>query len=127
MIRGRVTENRAVLVELGIMDSGGRLWPIQAALDTGLTGDLSLPGNAIQRLGLPDLGQRDFTLADGTQSLMQAYSGSVFWHERLIQIVVIHSEGIPLIGMGLLWGSRVTMEAMDEGDVTIDEILSSCA
>ena len=122
MIRGRVDESGAVVIRVGIMDIRDRLWPIQAALVTGFTGDLSLPGDAIQRLGLPVLGQRDFTLADGARSLMNSYSGRVFWHERLSEVVVIQSEGAPLIGMGLLWESRVTLEAINEGEVVIEEI-----
>lgn len=122
MIRGRVDDSGAVLIRVGIMDIRNRLWPIQAALDTGFTGDLSLPGDVIQRLGLSALGQRDFTLADGVRSLMNSYSGRVFWHEGLSEVVVIQSRGTPLIGMGLLWGSRVTLEAIDEGEVVIEEI-----
>lgn len=122
MIRGSVTEGKAVLVEFGIMDNDGRIWPIQAELDTGFTGDLSLPPSAIQRLCLPNLGPRSFALADGTRTLMNSYSGRVFWHEQPIEVVVVQSDGVPLIGMGLLWGSRVTLEAMSGGNVIIEEL-----
>ena len=81
-----------------------------------------MPPNAIQRLGLPALGQRSFTLADGAHSLMNAYSGQVFWLKQSIEIVVVQSDGAPLIGMGLLWGSRVTLEAQSGGNVIIEEL-----
>lgn len=124
MIRGKVTGNKTALIRFGIMDSYGRLSPLEAILDTGFTGDLSLPLSAIHRLGLSALGQRAFTLADGTRSAMNAFSASVFWHESPRRVVVIQSEDEPLAGMGLLWGSRISLDALDGGNVTIEQIIS---
>ena len=91
-------------------------------MDTGFTGDVALPISAIRRLGLRRLGDRLFTLADGDRSIMNAYFGILFWHERPHDVVVIQSDGAPLIGMGTLWGSRVTLDALDDGGVIIEEI-----
>ena len=94
-------------------------------MDTGFTGDLSLPLNAIRRLGLSPLGRRFFTLANGERTSMNAYSGTLLWHERAQEVVVIQSGSAPLLGMGLLWGSRVTFDAMDGGGALIEEITSA--
>ncbi len=91
-------------------------------MDTGFTGDLALPTSAIRRLNLPRLGERIFTLADGRTTRMNAYSGTLLWHERPWDVVVIQSEAAPLIGMGLLWGNQVTFEALEGGGVIIEEI-----
>ncbi|MYE53880.1 MAG: clan AA aspartic protease [Chloroflexi bacterium] len=122
MIKGRVTEGKAVLVACGIMGGNGRMWPLEASLDTGFTGDLALPTSAIRRLGLPRLGERVFTLADGRRDAMNAYSGTLIWHERPLDVIVIQSDGIPLIGMGTLWGSQIILNAVDDGSVIIEEI-----
>ena len=53
---------------------------------------------------------------------MNAYSGTLLWHERPWDVVVIQSEAAPLIGMGLLWGNQVTFEALEGGGVIIEEI-----
>ena len=55
---------------------------------------------------------------------MNAYSGILFWHERPHDVVVIQSGGVPLIGMGTLWGSQVILNAEEDGDVVIQEIAS---
>ncbi|MCY4581025.1 MAG: clan AA aspartic protease [Chloroflexi bacterium] len=94
-------------------------------MDTGFTGDLTLPVSAIRRLGLPRLGERVFTLADGRRDSMNAYSGTLLWHERPLDVIVIQSDGVPLIGMGTLWGSQIILNAVDDGSVTIEEITSA--
>ena len=91
-------------------------------MDTGFTGALALPLSAVRRLELPVLGRRNFTLADGGISEMNAYTGTILWHERLRDVVVIQSKGAPLIGMDLLWNNRVTIEALVGGSVIIEEI-----
>jgi clan AA aspartic protease len=122
MIRGRVTDERAVVIPLGVLDNTGRSWPINAVVDTGFTGDVSLPTSTIRSLSLRPLGQRLFTLADGELSVMNAYSGRVLWHERQHDVVVIQSEDTAIIGMNLIWGNRVTLEARTDGDVSIEEL-----
>ena len=107
---------------MGILDSAGRSWPVNAVIDTGFTGDISLPTSTIRRLSLRPLGQRTFTLANGELSVMNAYSGRIIWHERPRDVVVIQSEDAAMIGMNLIWGSRVTLEARTDGDVMIEEL-----
>ena len=125
MIRGRVTVGKAMLIACEIMDNRSRLWPLEAYLDTGFTGDLALPINAIRRLGLPHLGERIFTLADGRTNAMNTYYGTLIWHERPRDVVVIQTDGAPLIGMGLLWGNQIILNAVDGGSVIIEEIVSA--
>ena len=122
MIRGRVTENKAVLIACGILDNNGSRWPLEAFLDTGFTGDLALPIAAIRRLGLPPLGERIFTIGGGGRATLNAYSGTLDWHERQLDVVVIQSDGAPLIGMGLLWGSQIIVNAIEGGSVIVEEI-----
>ena len=55
---------------------------------------------------------------------MNAFSATVFWHESQRRVVVIQSEDEPLAGMGLLWGSSISFEALDGGIVTIEQIIS---
>ena len=94
-------------------------------MDTGFTGDLALPINAIHRLGLPRLGERVFTLADGRTDTMNAYSGTLIWHGRPRDVVVIQTVGVPLIGIEMLWGNQIILNAVDGGSVIIEEIAST--
>ena len=53
---------------------------------------------------------------------MNAYSGTLIWHARPLDVVVIQADGAPLIGMGLLWGSQIIVNAIEGGSVIVEEI-----
>ncbi len=84
MIKGRVNANQQAMVSIDIMDSRGRPRPLEVALDTGFTGYLTLPGDSIQQLGLPSVGQRTFELANGEVFDFDTYLATVSWHGQLI-------------------------------------------
>ena len=54
----------------------------------------------------------------------QVYLGSVSWHGRPSDVLVLQSDSVPLLGMALLWGSRIAMDALDGGEVLIEELLT---
>ena len=96
---------------------------MDAILDTGFTGYLTLPTKSIEQLGLPSVGQRTFELANGELFEFEAYIATVSWYGRLRDALVLKSDSAPLLGMTLLWGSRVTVDALTDGEVTIQEIV----
>ena len=51
-----------------------------------------------------------------------AYLAAKSWHGSLRDALVLQSDSTPLLGMTLLWGSRVTLDAVTSGEVTIDEL-----
>ena len=122
VISGRVTSDQQALVAVDIFDGDGRPRSVEVILDTGFTGYLTLPQESIIHLGLPSVGQRTFELANGELFDFQVYLGSVSWHGRPSDVVVLQSDGAPLLGMALLWGSRVTMDALSDGEVGIEEL-----
>ena len=95
---------------------------MDVVLDTGFTGYLTLPTETIQRLGLSSVGQRTFELANGERFQFEAYLASVSWHGSLNDVLVLKSASDPLLGMTLLWGSRVVVEAQTGGEVMIEEL-----
>ena len=38
---------------------------------------------------------------------------------------MLESGSAPLLGMTLLWGSRIVVDALDNGEVTIEQVASS--
>jgi hypothetical protein len=50
------------------------------------------------------------------------YTARVSWHGRLKSILVADGAFTPVIGMGLMYGSRITIDAIDGGEVTIEEL-----
>ena len=122
MIRGRVTADITPIIRLEVLDGLGRSMPVAAVLDTGFNGDVSLPIPTIRSLQLRPMGQRRFTLADGEVSVMNTYLGRFNWHEEPLEVVVVDSQGTAMVGMNLLWGSRITIEALDDGDILIENL-----
>ena len=123
MIRGKVSGNQQALVTVEIMDGEGCPQSLEAILDTGFTGYLTLPTESIQRNGLPSVGQRTFELANGELFEFEAYLAGVSWHGRLSDTLALKSDSAPLLGMTLLWGSRITVDALTDGEVTIEELM----
>ena len=107
---------------MDIMDGEGRPRSVEVVLDTGFTGYLTLPSESIGQLGLRSAGQRTFELANGEMFDFQVYLGSVSWHGRPSDVLVLQSDSGPLLGMALLWGSRVTMDVLNDGDVAIEDL-----
>ncbi|MCY3925182.1 MAG: hypothetical protein OXG52_06695 [bacterium] len=125
MIRGRVSDDAQALITVEILDGEGRCRPLDFILDTGFTGYLTLPAESIRRLGLPAVGGRTFELANGELFEFEAYLASVSWHGRPTDAVTLKSDSAPLLGMTLLWGSRVIVDALSGGTVTIEELTSA--
>ncbi len=121
MIRGKVNQFQQAWITLAVMDSEDRLQELEVVLDTGFTGYLTLPPDAIRRLGLPSAGYRIFELANGEPFEFNTYRATVSWHGRLADALVLQSDSVPLLGMDLLWDSSVRLEAWADGEVIIEE------
>ena len=122
MHRGEVNTDELALVSVDVFGREGRHESLQAVLVTGFAGHLTLPGSTIERLGLRQAGQRNYELANGELYEFGVYLGSASWHGRSSDVLVLESESVPLLGMTMLWGSRVTVDAVAGGEVTIEEL-----
>ena len=125
MITGTVTENLDLQVTIEIANSNGGFEPLEVAMDTGFNGDLALPRDTIQNLGLTYRGQTSWTLATGEEVTMANYDGVVSWHGRSREVEVIETESESLLGMALLIGSKIAVDAQIGGDVVIEENLAA--
>ena len=122
MIRGSVSADQQAVVTIEIINGDGIPRLLEVILDTGFTGYLTLPSEAIEQLDLPFVGQRTFELANGELFRFDAYLAAVSWHGSLRDALVLQSDSTPLLGMTLIWGSRVTLDALTRGEVTIEEL-----
>ena len=120
-------DGREPLLPLGVLavpgDGGGdgRSLEIEAVIDTGFDGELTLPSGTIRRLSYPYVGSAGGTLADGSEVQFDYHEGRVLWHGIARPVAVIAAEGQPLIGMALLHGSRLKMDAVAGGEVLVEE------
>jgi predicted aspartyl protease len=121
MIQGQVTPDREAVVPIRLRGVQGQELEIDAVLDSGFTEWVALPATTIAALGFPFRGTMPMGLGDGSRIWMGIYDGLLLW-EGQDRPVVIHEADECLIGMALLTGSRVVLEVVDGGLVTIEPL-----
>lgn len=119
MITGSVTPEREAVIRLQIRDTTGTLADIEAVVDTGFNGFLTLPIAHVKSLLLPLQGTRDALLADGSTVRLDIYRATVLWDSQPRAVQILAAEGGPLVGMSLLYGYAVLIKVVDGGDVEI--------
>lgn len=119
MISGLVSAQREATVTLDLGEPLGRL---EAVIDTGFNGFVTLPEALIGKLSLARAGTRRAALGDGQIVELDVFLGKIPWHGQEREVLVLQAEGGPLIGMSLLWGSRLILEVTDGGRVTIEAL-----
>lgn len=123
MITGKITANREAIIELEVIGSNQRREKVEAVIDTGFNGYLTLPNNLIRYLNLQRAGSRHVTLGDGNVVVLDVYLAMVLWHGQQREVLALQADGGSLIGMSMLYGNRVMLEVIDDGDVTIVSLL----
>ena len=121
-IRGTVDAQLEARVSLPVRDGNGQFHSIEAVIDTGYDGHLTLLPETIQLLRLTRSVAISATLATGTQENLNTWRGQILWHNRLRPIRIVESPGDCLLGMGLLAGSQLTIQARVNGAVLIEEL-----
>src|SRR2546421_559758 len=122
MITGHVTSHLEARIDVFIEDDNGHSYSIDAAIDTGYSAYLPLSPQLVATLGLAWLYKRDVVLADGTNTLVNVFSGVVIWDGQPRRIDVDAVGASPIIGMKLLAGHEVRMRVVDGGPVWIDVV-----
>jgi clan AA aspartic protease len=120
MMTGRVTALREATLRLAVIGPDQRPQAVDAVLDTGFNGFLTLPSHVVRTLRLPFVGHRRATQGDGSIAVLDLYLATVLWHEQEREVLVLQADGGPLVGMALLYGSRVVLPIVDDGDVLIE-------
>jgi clan AA aspartic protease len=122
MMQGFVNQSCEAIISVVVGHSKARQQMVQTVIDTGFTGSLSLPISIIESLELPWIFRDSATLGDGSEVLFDMYRASIIWHGQYQVVDVAASEAEPLIGMSLLFGSKLYIEAVQGGIVTIEAI-----
>lgn len=121
MIAGAVKADEA-RIRVTVRGRRGREQEVEAVIDTGYTGALTLPPALIALLGLRWQSTQRATLADGSTCVFQVYVGKVVWDGKARQILVDEADTDPLIGMRLLRGHELKMQVRYRGRVTIKRL-----
>ena len=91
MITGRVTANREVVVELEVVSSNQEKEKVEAVIDTGFNGYMTLPSDLVNRLKLQLAGNRRATLGDGNTVVLDVYLAKVIWHSQEREVLVLQA------------------------------------
>lgn len=122
MVNGRVDVDLQIWVPIEVVDIYGTPHSTEAVLDTGFDGSLCLPRELINRLGWEPELPVVVMMANGERTAWDTWDGVVIWHNRVRDILVFEVEQQPLLGMELLSGSQLTIQAREGGQVLIEEL-----
>lgn len=119
MITGSVNKHYEAIVHLVVGGPQGQVEEIEAIIDTGFSGWLSLPTATIAQLGLPFRRRGRAFLADGSESIFDIYEGTVVWNGQMQRTPIDEADTAPLIGMQMLTGYELNIEVVTGGQVTV--------
>ena len=122
MMQGVVNQSCEATITLVISNTNRQTQLINAVIDTGYTGFLSLPRETIMALSLPWTGIDRGTLGDGSEVTFEVYAATVIWDGQYRDIPVNEAETDPLVGMSLLYGYDIHIRAVEGGSITIKAV-----
>ncbi|KAM3092393.1 clan AA aspartic protease [Phormidesmis sp. 146-12] len=121
MMRGRVNESCEATLPL-VIKNNAITQLVDAVIDTGFSGFLTLPTDIISTLGFSWEGWDVATLGDGISCTFEVYIGLVIWDGQYREIYINESETVPLIGMRLLRGYDLRIQTIEGGSVEIEPL-----
>jgi clan AA aspartic protease len=122
MMTGVVNADLEPLLRLTVRDAGGQPHDVEVVIDTGFNGFLTLPPALVAALGLSWLCRQQGQLADGSILPFDVYVATVDWDGQPRSVEVEAADAQPLLGMALLQGSELRIEARLSGPVTITRL-----
>ena len=120
MIQGVVNAFYEAVVTLPLQDPEGRTQDIEAVVDTGYSGFLTLPPVLIDDLGLPFAYMGQAFLANDAEVDFDVHYVTVLWDGQPRDIEADATGSTPLVGMLLLDGHSLTIEVESGGHVVIE-------
>jgi clan AA aspartic protease len=122
VISGHVTSTAEAVVPLRVRGPAGDEAGIEAVIDTGFTDYLTLPPVQIAQLGLLKMDALECEMADGRVVAMESFLAVVLWDGTPRDVLVLAAVGQPLLGMSLLYSSRVSIDVVSGGEVVIHKL-----
>ena len=119
MIEGVVNAAYEAVIPLTVQGPSGQEQDIEAVIDTGFTGFLSLPSVVVADLRLPFLNASQATLADGSEVTLSVYRAMVLWDGEPRYVRAYAADAMPLAGMRLLDRHNLNIDVEDGGRVVI--------
>ena len=119
MIEGTVNAYYEPVVTLSLQGPDGRAREVEAVVDTGYNGLLTLPPSVVSDLRLPYTSHGEARLADGSIAEFDIYGVTALWDGQPRYIEAAEANSIPLVGMMLLDRHNLNIEVENGGRVLI--------
>lgn len=119
MIEGVVNATREPVVTLAVQGPSGRTTAIEAVIDTGFTGFLTVTPALARELELDLRGINRAILADGSEVTFPSYVVVVFWDGHPRYVEADSADTTPLVGMRMMDRHSLYVEIEDGGRVVI--------
>jgi clan AA aspartic protease len=118
MIAGEMNADLEAVIQIVVRAASGQK-QIEAVIDTGFSGDLTLPADVVAFLNLTWLGREEGVRADGSVDLFEVYRATVIWGgaARFVEVQAVNAQ--PLAGMTLLRGHSLRIDVVTGGAVTV--------
>lgn len=94
-------------------------YEVDAIIDTGFNGFLTLPPALVTALGLTRLSRGRALLANGSEELFDIYGVTVLWDGQQRYVEADAVDTTPLVGMSLLEGYDLHIQVAAGGQVAI--------
>ena len=120
MIEGAVNAAHEAALILTVQGPERRAREIEAVVDTGYNGFLTLPPVLVGELDLPFVTSGEATLADGSSVSFDIHMVTVDWDGQARHVQADAAETTPLVGMRLLAGHDLHVEVENGGRVVIE-------
>ncbi len=95
---------------------------VETVVDTGFTDFLTLPLAQVVALGLAFVRYESVVLGDGSTVAIPVHEAMVLWHGARQPVFVLATGHESVVGMSLIYGSRLTLEGEDGGALTLEEL-----
>ena len=119
MILGRVNDTYEAVISLTVQGPSGHEREIEAVIDTGFTGFLSLPPALALELGLPFLTNESAFLADGSVVSFSVHEATALWDGKPRRIYAHLADATSLVGMRMLDSHDLSIQVRAGGRVVI--------
>jgi len=117
--RGAVNARLEAVITLRVRRPGGAEQVVEAVIDTGYTGSLTLPAGVVAALNLTRRSGGQAVLADGSKRRFDTFAADVFWGGSWVGVVASVIGDESLLGMSLLAGRGLWVEVVPGGVVEV--------
>ena len=122
MILGVVNAGYEAVITLSVQGPEGQAQEVDAVVDTGFTGFLTLPPALVTELALPFETTGHATLADGSEVSFDTYRVTVLWEGQPRYVLADAADTTPLVGMLFLDMHYLSIQVRNGGRVLIEAI-----